>query len=321
MSGTALYHYTNAQGLRGIVSNQTLWATHYRFLNDTSEGFALEQHLVAVFDQEIKSLALEKSKDKSFSAHSKKTVIAALAAENGKHREILAKALFNSMIRAADDIAPFFVISFCTHAEAELAANGILSQWRGYGEDGGYCVVFDQDLIVKDIKEDTLRRKLGIVKFGNVTYSEALKESDKQLIKGIAQKFVERALDGSTTVTPVPDEELKDQITNAIFGVLPFYKHPAFAEEGEFRIVICGINSIVGNKLEGMIEPYLFRERHGYLVPYIELFKGRQKALPIRKLLVGPGRNKERRTKGARVLISSSHPDILVEESKIPFVS
>ena len=32
-----LYHYTTWEGLQGILETQTLWATHYKFLNDYSE--------------------------------------------------------------------------------------------------------------------------------------------------------------------------------------------------------------------------------------------------------------------------------------------
>ena len=39
-----LYHYTNIYGALGIINSQTLWATHYGFLNDPEErsyGFRL----------------------------------------------------------------------------------------------------------------------------------------------------------------------------------------------------------------------------------------------------------------------------------------
>ena len=32
-----LYHYTDKNGLFGILENECIWATHYRFLNDISE--------------------------------------------------------------------------------------------------------------------------------------------------------------------------------------------------------------------------------------------------------------------------------------------
>ena len=32
-----LYHYTGIHGLKGIIESQTLWATHYKYLNDAEE--------------------------------------------------------------------------------------------------------------------------------------------------------------------------------------------------------------------------------------------------------------------------------------------
>ena len=33
-----LYHYTTQKGLLGILKDKCIWATHIRYLNDTSEG-------------------------------------------------------------------------------------------------------------------------------------------------------------------------------------------------------------------------------------------------------------------------------------------
>lgn len=33
-----LYHYTTQEGLLGILKDRCIWATHIRYLNDTSEG-------------------------------------------------------------------------------------------------------------------------------------------------------------------------------------------------------------------------------------------------------------------------------------------
>ena len=32
-----LYHYTTAEGLRGIIEDKAIWASDYRFLNDATE--------------------------------------------------------------------------------------------------------------------------------------------------------------------------------------------------------------------------------------------------------------------------------------------
>ena len=41
-----LYHYTTWEGLLGILQTQTLWATHYRFLNDYSELVLIRDKLI-----------------------------------------------------------------------------------------------------------------------------------------------------------------------------------------------------------------------------------------------------------------------------------
>lgn len=33
----SLYHYTSVEGLKGIIDNRSLWATNYRYLNDSAE--------------------------------------------------------------------------------------------------------------------------------------------------------------------------------------------------------------------------------------------------------------------------------------------
>lgn len=32
-----LFHYTDAKGLTGIIENQSIWASHYEYLNDSEE--------------------------------------------------------------------------------------------------------------------------------------------------------------------------------------------------------------------------------------------------------------------------------------------
>ena len=34
----SLFHYTTSAGLDGILTSQTLWCTHYKYLNDSQEG-------------------------------------------------------------------------------------------------------------------------------------------------------------------------------------------------------------------------------------------------------------------------------------------
>lgn len=43
-----VYHYTTWDGLVGILQNKTLWATHYKFLNDYSEIVLFKDKLISL---------------------------------------------------------------------------------------------------------------------------------------------------------------------------------------------------------------------------------------------------------------------------------
>jgi hypothetical protein len=54
-----LFHYTNAAGLLGILDSARLWATNYRFLNDSSEI----GHGVSLFDSIVEEKVAGASND------------------------------------------------------------------------------------------------------------------------------------------------------------------------------------------------------------------------------------------------------------------
>ena len=51
-----VYHYTDRPGLEGILSTQTLFATHYRYLNDTSEIQHIQTALIRNLQHILKTL-------------------------------------------------------------------------------------------------------------------------------------------------------------------------------------------------------------------------------------------------------------------------
>ena len=46
-----LYHYTDQKGLSGIIDSGNIWATHFRFLNDTSERLEALDFITKSVDQ------------------------------------------------------------------------------------------------------------------------------------------------------------------------------------------------------------------------------------------------------------------------------
>jgi hypothetical protein len=105
-----LWHYTNQNGLVGILESAQLWATGVRFLND---------------DQEFtyaKGLALEE-------------LDARMQAETGKLHQYIKVVLATLDTVDADPSVGAFAFS---EVEDDLG------QWRGYGTGGGaYALVFD----------------------------------------------------------------------------------------------------------------------------------------------------------------------------------
>lgn len=101
------YHYTDAQGLLGIIQNGRLWATDIRFLNDPSEGSFLPERLVGLMESKPGGI-------------------------NDTEQEVI-KGLQKALRNPKSNYS-----SFCV----SLSANGdLLSQWRGYGSFGkGYAV-------------------------------------------------------------------------------------------------------------------------------------------------------------------------------------
>lgn len=140
-----LYHYTDAGGLRGIVQSNTLWATHFADLNDSTEVVHLRSPLEkALFKRFLETLRSKKRQSLKVSRALQKFGGLVASAQS------LSKDLVDLLYRITFEDGEFefgipFITSFCSHSSdnAYEHENGLLSQWRGYGGQGGFCVVLD----------------------------------------------------------------------------------------------------------------------------------------------------------------------------------
>jgi DUF2971 family protein len=96
-----LFHYTNAEGLKGIVESQTLWASHISFMNDPMEMKYAVNLCRKVLDESTRSS--EDSVDE------------------------LLHATVKTGLDRIGDLLTGFVFCFCEKDD-------LLSQWRGYGD-------------------------------------------------------------------------------------------------------------------------------------------------------------------------------------------
>ena len=126
-----LFHYTDANGLLGIIQSQTMWATHVDYLNDASEvqyGQRLVVEMLAAYEAESKLEAT---------------------------RAILARTRDTFGLVTSTDL---YVLCFCEQGD-------LLSQWRGYASGGaGYAIGIDPERLVAK------RESMGSFFFGKVEY-------------------------------------------------------------------------------------------------------------------------------------------------------
>ncbi|MBL0318465.1 MAG: DUF2971 domain-containing protein [Alphaproteobacteria bacterium] len=265
----SLFHYTGEAGLHGILSSKSLWATHFRFLNDLEEfsllGKALRPYLKGV-DENIPQEVYE-------------------------HLDEFIKKHFKEII---EPVAPAYITCFCPakhlnddsdEARFELQ-NGRLSQWRGYGQDGGYAIEFKakdlEEMLQSEISKSGVSypnripmSSIGyLYLYGDINKIKSDKETERfikellsEIMNGIGEMFNFRR----NKIEP-EDSFINEYMMKIIQGASRI-KHFGFHEEREIRIVACASNQVVKEQNEGYSElqprKVYFRTNN---TPYIVLF-------------------------------------------------
>ena len=226
------YHYTDANGLIGILNSEALWFTDIRHLNDPSEFH---------FGWDIALDAL-KSAAKQAGA------------------EQLVKVFCEKMLSGLDEALQqfrMFVGSFSKNGDE-------LGQWRAYANDGqGSCLgVSESVFATTDLQQDPLKNPVVIV----IRYDadEAKKEQRDGVMQAV-ELLKRPEVKNACANTPVAREFLQNlsaKLAIWIYFVAAGFKHSAYQAEEEIRLLLI-------NETE-KLQPYVrARVRKGALVPYI----------------------------------------------------
>ncbi len=336
-----LFHYTNAKGLVGIIESQSIWATDYRYLNDSTEIKFFLKDCLPSFLQPIGEEYLNE-------LISQNSITQLLINQQGGREKII-KSYIRDTLDANEKIllgsqnpevalAEPYITSFCTVSGLEkvvcdqVTAHGLLSQWRGYGHEGGYAIVFDTEyfsLLLKDVNEKW-KNHLGYFFIGDVVYSsdpncKFVEEFDEDL--SVIKEFF------SNHLKDIEDDRNLEKIFYSLMRCACRYKHWGFKEENEVRIVVLPhtknkdyTEMVVAQGITDNTIPRKFFSKAGALVPYINLFEGvtsPNKPLPIKRIVVGPTTSipeKNRRINAVRMLIEQHGIKAEVTASEIPYV-
>jgi len=109
-----LYHYTGIRGLKGIIESQTLWATHYKYLNDAEEIVHFRDRLPEILRPMFKNIFSGLTpQQKQILLNDYRTIDIALTQEPKK----LATNMYNVTFAGTNNeppIAEQYITSFCT---------------------------------------------------------------------------------------------------------------------------------------------------------------------------------------------------------------
>jgi hypothetical protein len=212
-----------------------------------------------------------------------------------------------------------YILSFCDHSgdTGYERDNGLLSQWRGYGEGGGFCLVFNTAKLFDLVVDELDHFNYVSAPIGRVVYSD-----DNEAIEGIAVWLYEYVSEELGLIECKPVHPL-DKGVGALAIASYFIKHRGFKEERELRLAFnpAGVREATFTSEDDPaktlpLKPIKERLLRGVERPYIVLFDG-VKRLPIKRIIVGPSRDQAGAVEFAGRLVSSSTPII---RSETPYV-
>lgn len=302
----ALWHYTTFAGFQGIISSKTIWATEYRFLND-SEEFSHARTLAEKLVEGVPELT-----GLRFAARDTIRSAVRLAFGSG----FLHEERFSMMVASFSEVGDQ------------------LSQWRGYaGDSTGVSlgldlrhlrppsavhttVVFAPCVYDRAEKEhllgailDHCRERLEAA--WNSTVTSGLKNIDRSNPNAVWDHIHEHSQEISTSVG-----EAHTNLQWDLLRLAPLLKNESFSEEREWRLTL----PREAIKLPSR-HPLKFRYQYDTTVPYIAyplLLPNQEGPILCRDVILGPGSHPAAQV-GVNMFLLSEQIPIACRRSTVPY--
>lgn len=320
-----LMHYTTAGGLAGIVSSGCIWATHAAFLNDAME-------MTHFFDARFTRLARAEYQKHLFELAKTPSTAKKIKLNGGieKLAKIEAEKLVKTLRQATLSFNHPYIFSMSATHDDRVGHNGLLSQWRGYGVDGGYSLVFNTQKLELLLKQEAELHHYQHVQWGDVFYYCQDNVTRNQPSSDDIEELEEVVRSAITALNEEGTAEEVGDFYQAISGLSCLYKHWGFQEEHEVRVIVIPADRDVAElafaagekKPQKTIHSFV---RGGLPVPYLKLFdssgsNATAMRLPIERVIVGPHRDSAIRKKAVERLLASSGYECEVVCSEIPYI-
>jgi hypothetical protein len=281
LGGSSAHHYTDLNGLRGIVEEDDLWLTKAEYSNDEDE---------MTHGYEIARRVINEEKKK--------------AAEVQEHLYLdhLTRLIHNS----SAEVLERYVCCFCMKGD-------LLSQWRGYG---AYGTGVDLEIDIMGFSDLTANCSCGSLYYWKVRYKDTEKE---QRVKEIVDHFrstaqenaghaEERAGQAAAAIQffiPTFKDERFEEETEWRLIFAPSLQHAVnervlkleFRVSRNLLVPYYRLRSLIPASAEPVAKPWL----------------------RINKVTVGPNPNKDLIKQSVRMLLSQNGHAPNVEVSRVPF--
>ena len=237
-----IYHYTSLNGLYGILTSNSLYFTNIYFLNDKVEmiyTYKVILELLPDLEQTMNDELYQKIK------------------ERAEYHTCPEYYQSESEVWFRED---FYIASFSKEPDR-------LALWNYYTksvDNIGFNIKFYAYNLVSHIE--------NINQNASVYYSDVCYEvtEQKKMLKQTILKYNENW--NNTLDNKGKEKIIRNLWKNFIIYSL-FFKHPQFAQENEYRIVIGNISHAEDKNLE-------FRCEHGLFIPYLRITFPKDKEIP-----------------------------------------
>ena len=304
----ALFHYTTADGLMGILSDGALRVTAFHCANDLAELDAGKGGLSPIFSEHTHKLI--KSDDERVQIFRNRGVD---VREYGNKFE-------QSLTSFSLNVLRIYISCFCIAKSKEDFHHGLLSQWRGYGVDGGYALQINRDKLSQRIKELADGKNLNL-ELQDVHYSkdnllrDKMTEYSSEFVAAYEDHldYFAAPIDSSS---PRPYNPIKNLFGGPLESMIDYLIHTKnhhFAEENECRLsaIDSGDHSNSAFNLD-------FYNRSGLVVPYILLTDFNILDF-VEWIIIGPGPRLADRMRSLTQMVRYLGLKISVRPSHIPY--
>jgi len=283
-----LHHYTDAFGVHGIVTSNSLWATAAQFSNDRSE---IEYAVSVAIEIVAETWGLKKK----------------LSA----WEQVLAEHVAQLLATPLHTFGQPFMVSFCEDGD-------LLSQWRGYGRSSGFSLAFNP--LYRDDKVRLVCKSGFRTAVRRVIY-----DPDKQRaqLRSIFGRLI-RLINGFS-FAPASQEGTSAHVELSLLLVLEMtdwacaVKHEAFAAEHEWRIITYPQGATLVGTRPKNYEGVSVRPTSQLLLPYMILEAPSGKRLPLAEVRCGPSQFQEQSGRALHILLPNhGHEHVPITFSEVP---